>query len=70
MTLDVDLFVASWWGPDLYKGSEPRPGLLVQFPCLPGLDVNDVVSAVQPKLRSLGIASAAVYLLKNRQLAK
>lgn len=67
---DIDNFAAGWWGPALYKGSEPGPALVVEFPCLPGLDINDVVSAVQPKLRSLGVTSAVAYLLTNRQTGK
>jgi hypothetical protein len=67
VSADLVSFAAGWWGPALYKGSEPGPALVVQFPCLTGLDINDLVSAIQPKLRSLGITSAAVYLFNNRQ---
>jgi hypothetical protein len=67
---DLVNFAAGWWGPALYKGSEPGPALVVQFPCPTGLDINDLVSAIQPKLRSLGITSAAVYLFNNRQTDK
>ena len=70
VSTDLVNFAAGWWGPALYKGSEPGPALVIQFPCLTGLDINDLVSALQPKLRSLGITSAAVYLLTNRQTGK